>query len=116
LHKRTSMLSCTHTVFLANCSAQCLNEGDRTVFPTPPGCHIPSAFQFTIRHSFYSVHYGICGPDIPQNRRGQLQFEPATYGLLQTEKALSTSTCVHGWPTPRAPPQTQCLIIAGILN
>jgi hypothetical protein len=116
LYKRASTLSCTHTVCLANCSAQFLNADDRTVLRSPPGCHIPRAFKYTIRQSFYNVHYGICGPDIPQNRRKQPQFEPVTYGLLQTEKALSISTCVHGWSPPRAPSQTQCLIIAGILN
>jgi hypothetical protein len=102
LHERATMLRCTHTVCLANRSAQFLNAGDRTVTRSPLCCHIPSAFQFNIRHSFYHAQYGICGGYIPQNTRGKPQFEPATHGLLQTEKIFSMSTCVHGWPPPKS--------------
>ena len=55
LHGRASLLSCTHTVCLANHSAQFLTTDDKTVPASPTGCHIPSAFQFTIRQSFYHV-------------------------------------------------------------
>ena len=108
-----SVLRCT-PLCLANRSAQMLSAEDRTVPRSRPGCLIPNTSQFTIRHLLYRA------ADIAQNRRGQPQFEPAIYFLLQTKKTLSMSTCIHGWPPTRAPPEPQdfilCLIIPSILN
>jgi len=109
----------THTICLVNRTVQFLNADDRTLPRSPPCCHIPRACQFTIRLSFYYVQYGICGADIPQNTRGQSHFEPAKYGLLQTEKTVRLPVFTAGLPQ-ELPPQTQdfmqCLIISGILN